>query len=88
MLFGGSGVVSWIGIVIVVQHAASSLFNSHLADSLHGWLYVFGAGIVGGMVLQKNAPEKQAALGLRSRTDAAGRADAWLRPDPPDTQSP
>jgi hypothetical protein len=39
-LFRGGGLISWIGIVIVVQNLASSPFNSHLFDSLHGWLYV------------------------------------------------
>jgi O-antigen ligase len=55
MLFTGSGLVPWIGIVIVVQNIVSSQFNSHLFDSLHGWLYVFGFGVVGGMVLRQQA---------------------------------
>jgi len=55
MLFTGSGLVSWIGIVIVVQNIVSSQFNSHLFDSLHGWLYVFGFGVVGGMALRRQA---------------------------------
>jgi len=32
-----------------------SQFNSHLFDSLHGWLYVFGFGVVGGMALRQQA---------------------------------
>jgi O-antigen ligase len=28
------------------------LFNSHLFDFSQGWLYVFGVGIMGGMVLR------------------------------------
>ena len=55
MLFTGSGLVPWIGIVIVVQNIVSSQFNSHLFDSLHGWLYVFGFGVVGGMALRQQA---------------------------------
>lgn len=54
-LFRGPGLVSWIGIVIVVQNIVSSLFNSHLFDSFHGWLYVFGLGVVGGMALRERA---------------------------------
>ena len=53
MLFTGGGLVPWIGIVIVVQNIASSQFNSHLFDSFHGWLYVFGFGVVGGMALRQ-----------------------------------
>ena len=52
-LFRGSGLVAWLGIVIVVQNVVSSLFNSHLFDFLHGWLYVFGLGVIGGMALHQ-----------------------------------
>jgi O-antigen ligase len=55
MLFAGGGLVAWIGIVIVVQNIISSQFNSHLFDSLHGWLYVFGFGVVGGMALRRQS---------------------------------
>jgi O-antigen ligase len=54
-LFRGSGLIAWIGLVIVVQNIVSSLFNSHLFDFLHGWLYVFGVGVVGGMALRARA---------------------------------
>jgi O-antigen ligase len=37
----------------VVQNIVSSLFNSHLFDFTSGWLYVFGVGVVGGMVLRQ-----------------------------------
>jgi O-antigen ligase len=52
-LFRGGGLLPWIGIVIVLQNVASSLFNSHLSDSFHGWLYVLGFGVVGGMMLRE-----------------------------------
>lgn len=52
-LFRGVGLVSWIGLVIVTQNIVSSLFNSHLFDSFHGWLYVFGLGVLGGMALRE-----------------------------------
>jgi O-antigen ligase len=52
-LFRGGGLLPWIGIVIVLQNVVSSLFNSHLSDSFHGWLYVFGFGVVGGMMLRE-----------------------------------
>lgn len=53
MLFVGGGPNSWIGLVIVVQNVVSSLFNSHLFDFTEGWIYVFGVGVVGGMVLRE-----------------------------------
>jgi O-antigen ligase len=51
-LFRGGGFVAGIGLVIVLQNIVSSLFNSHLFDFFHGWLYVFGVGVVGGMALR------------------------------------
>ncbi|MEA2873273.1 MAG: O-antigen ligase [Hyphomicrobiales bacterium] len=51
-LFRGPGLIAWIGIVLVTQNLASAPFNSHLFDSFHGWLYVFGVGAVGGIVLR------------------------------------
>lgn len=53
-LFRGGGLVPWIGIVVVVQNLVSAPFNSHLFDSFHGWLYVFGLGITGGMALRQS----------------------------------
>jgi O-antigen ligase len=53
LLFRQSGLVAWIGLVIVVQNVVGSLFNSHLFDFTQGWLYVFGAGVAGGMVLRE-----------------------------------
>jgi O-antigen ligase len=53
MLFRGGGLIAWIGMVVVVENAVSSLFNSHLFDFTSGWLYVFGVGVVGGIVLRE-----------------------------------
>lgn len=50
-LFRGGGVIAWIGILMVVQNLGSAPFNSHLFDSLHGWLYAFGVGVLGGIAL-------------------------------------
>ena len=52
LLFAGGGLTAWIGTIVVVQNVVSSLFNSHLFDFTSGWLYVFGVGIVGGMMLR------------------------------------
>jgi hypothetical protein len=59
-LFRGTGLLAWLGVVMVVQNVVSSMFNSHLFDFFHGWLYVFGIGVLGGMVLRKRAPPKDA----------------------------
>jgi O-antigen ligase len=51
-LFRGTGLLAWFGVVMVVQNVVSSMFNSHLFDFFHGWLYVFGVGVLGGMVFR------------------------------------
>lgn len=56
-LFRGGGLIAWLGIVIVTQNLASAPFNSHLFDSLHGWLYVFGVGVLGGIALRERRTE-------------------------------
>jgi len=60
VLFRGSGLVEWIGLVIVVQNIVGSLFNSHLFDFGQGWVYVLGVGVAGGMALKKRATESLA----------------------------
>ena len=52
LLFRGPGLVATLGLLVVVQNIVSSLFNSHLADFSQGWIYVFGVGALGGMVLR------------------------------------
>ena len=52
MLFTGGGLVAWIGMTVVADNFLSSLFNSHLFDTGEGWLYIFGVGVAGGMVLR------------------------------------
>jgi len=47
---GGGSVVAFIGLVVVLQNAVGSVFNSHLSDATQGWFYVFGVGVAGGMV--------------------------------------
>ena len=46
-------VIAWMGLVLVTENIVSSLFNSHLFDFTAGWLYVFGVGVLGGMVLKE-----------------------------------
>ena len=61
LLFRGSGLAEWIGLMIVAQNIVGSLFNSHLFDFGQGWVYVLGVGVAGGMVLKNRAMEKSAA---------------------------
>ncbi|MBN8964275.1 MAG: O-antigen ligase family protein [Rhizobiales bacterium] len=55
VLFWRSGFVAWVGLAIVAQNIVGSLFNSHLFDFAHGWGYVLGVGITGGMMLRQVA---------------------------------
>jgi O-antigen ligase len=60
LLFRGYSGTAWIGLVLVVQNIVGSLFNSHLFDFVQGWTYVFGVGVLGGMVLRQTAAAAQA----------------------------
>jgi hypothetical protein len=53
LLFRGQGLAHWIGLLVVAQNMVSSLLNSHLFDSVEGWIYVIGVGVAGGMCLCK-----------------------------------
>jgi hypothetical protein len=62
LLFRGGGTDAWFGMIVVVDNVVSALFNSHLFDFTSGWLYVFGVGVIGGVVLRRrdleHDPEK------------------------------
>jgi O-antigen ligase len=53
-MFLHPGHAAWIGLSVVAQNFVGSLFNSHLFDFAQGWLYVFGVGIAGGMMLHQH----------------------------------
>jgi O-antigen ligase len=53
LLFRGAGAVAWCGLVVVIENIVSSVVHSHLFDFNSGWLYVFGVGVLGGMVLRE-----------------------------------
>lgn len=53
LLFRASDWVAWAGMVIVIDDIVSSVANSALFDFVSGWLYVFGVGVIGGMVLRR-----------------------------------
>ena len=55
LMFRGSGLVAWIGFVIVAQNTIGSLFNSQLFDFTHGWAYVIGVGVCAGAIARHAA---------------------------------
>jgi O-antigen ligase len=72
------GPTAWIGLSVVVQNFVSSLFNSHLFDFSQGWLYVFGVGIAGGVMLYK--PAGRAGRARMNRSVIRTRVAARRRP--------
>jgi hypothetical protein len=66
------GSAAWIGLSVIAENFVGSLFNSHLFDFSQGWLYVFGVGVAGGMMLRK--PMK--ASGARTDKTAGAAAPA------------
>ena len=55
LLFRGDSAIAWCGKVVVAENIVSSAFHTHLFDFNNGWLYVFGVGVLGGMVLRERA---------------------------------
>jgi hypothetical protein len=55
LLFRGPGLLLWLGTGVVVQHVVESLFNSQLFYFNPGWIYVFGVGVLGGMVFRRTS---------------------------------
>jgi hypothetical protein len=59
LLFRGAGLPAWIGLAVVVQNIVASLFNSQIFYFTPGWTYVFGVGVLGGMVLGADRAEQE-----------------------------
>jgi O-antigen ligase len=55
LLFRNNALAAWIGLVVVVQNLVGSLFNSQLFDFTHGWAYVIGVGVCGGVMMGRGA---------------------------------
>src|SRR5262249_1744105 len=68
-LFRGHNAIAWSGAVIVTENVVSSTVHTHLFDSAHGWLYVLGVGVLGGMMLRQQTES--------SATTAAGSAETY-----------
>ena len=52
LLFRGEGLAAWIGAGVVVENVVASLFNSQLFYFSPGWIYIFGVGVLGGVMLR------------------------------------
>jgi O-antigen ligase len=52
LLLRGAGLPGWIGAGLVVQNIVAGLFNASLSEFTHAWMYIFGVGVLGGMVLR------------------------------------
>ncbi|MGC1777959.1 MAG: O-antigen ligase family protein [Xanthobacteraceae bacterium] len=65
-LFRGAGWTAWAGMVVVIENVVSSTLNSHLFDFSQGWLYVFGVGTAGGVVLRKLTQERPTVAGAET----------------------
>ena len=52
MLFRGSSLAAWLGTGVVVHNIGAGLFNSQLFEATLGWVYIFGVGVLGGLVLR------------------------------------
>lgn len=53
LLFTGAAWPAWIGMGVVLQNVVSCAFNAQLFYFTPGWTYVFGVGVLGGMVLRR-----------------------------------
>lgn len=62
LLFRGHSIAASIGALVVVQNMFGSLFNSHLFDFTHGWLYVVGVGVAGGVMMARRDTVAEPAL--------------------------
>jgi len=56
LMFRGGGLVGWLGVGVVVQNVVACIFNTYLLEFTLGWVYVFGVGVLGGMMLRQRAP--------------------------------
>ena len=61
LLFRGSGLLSWIGLMIVTSNIVGSLFNSFIFDFTEGWLYVIGVGVVLAVTSKANSKHREMA---------------------------
>ena len=61
-MFRGGGLVAWLGVGVVVQNLVACIFNTYLLEFTLGWTYVFGVGVLGGMMFRQHASGSQPSL--------------------------
>jgi O-antigen ligase len=54
-MFRGGGLAAWLGAGVVVQNIVACIFNTYLLEFTFGWIYVFGVGVLGGMMFRQRA---------------------------------
>jgi O-antigen ligase len=52
LLFRGDSWPGRIGAGLVVQNIVAGIFNTSLVEFTHAWMYIFGVGVLGGMILR------------------------------------
>jgi len=55
-MFRGGGLLAWLGVGVVLQNIVACIFNTYLLEFTLGWIYVFGVGVLGGMMFRQRAP--------------------------------
>ena len=73
-LFVRLGPSGAIGLVLVAQSILSSLFNSSLFDLTHGWVYVWGVGVLAGMAARESRDDAPAHPAGRRPLTAPARS--------------
>jgi O-antigen ligase len=53
IMFRGGGLAAWLGVGVVVQNIVACIFNTYLLEFTLGWIYVFGVGVIGGMMFRQ-----------------------------------
>jgi O-antigen ligase len=57
LLFRRAEIFAWMGAGVVTHNITTGLFNSSLFEFTQGWIYVFGVGVLGGMMLRASSEE-------------------------------
>ena len=57
-MFRGGGLAAWLGVGVVVQNIVACIFNTYLLEFTSGWIYVFGVGVLGGIMVRQRASDR------------------------------
>jgi hypothetical protein len=62
------GLAAWLGVRVIVQNIVACLFNTYLLEFTLGWIYVFGVGVLGGMMFRQRASARMRRHRVKGRT--------------------